>query len=141
MIIKFYIVSIREFAEIIKNKEAIIVDARTVDAYNGWSLQSELRGGHIKGAKSLPFKWTKYIDWIEIVRSKGILPEKQIIIYSYSDLESHTIAQFFIRAGYDDIGIYYNFVDEWTQNPELPMENLERYNQLVYPDWVQSLIS
>ncbi len=31
-------------------------------------------GGDILGVpKSLPLKWTKYIDWIEIVRTKGIL--------------------------------------------------------------------
>lgn len=47
-----------------------IIDVRSVNAYNGWKLKGEKRGGHIKGAKSLPAKWAKYIDWIEIVRSK-----------------------------------------------------------------------
>lgn len=141
MVAKFYNISTRELVDIIKNNEAILVDGRPVAAYNGWGLHGESRGGHIKGAKSLPFKWANYIDWIEIVRSKGILPEKQIIIYSYSHQESHTIARFFIRAGYDNIDIYSNFVDEWSQNHELPMEKLERYNQLVYPEWVKSLIA
>lgn len=37
-----------------------IVDVRPVDAYNGWSLQNEPRGGHIQGAKSIAAKWTRY---------------------------------------------------------------------------------
>jgi len=123
------------------NKNGIIIDIRPVDAYNGWKMQDEQRGGHIKGARSLPAKWTNYIDWIEIVRSKGILPDKQIVIYSYSSEDSEKVAQLFIRAGYNDISIYNQFVNEWVTNSELPMENLVRYNQLVYPDWVKSLIS
>ncbi len=35
-----------------------IIDVRPVDAYNGWRLLNESRGGHIEGAKSLPVKWT-----------------------------------------------------------------------------------
>ncbi|MCK4967513.1 MAG: thiosulfate sulfurtransferase, partial [Candidatus Aenigmarchaeota archaeon] len=60
-----------------------IIDVRSVNAYNGWQLKNEVRGGHIFGAKSLPMKWSNYIDWIEIVRSKHITPENSIIIYSY----------------------------------------------------------
>ena len=49
-----------------------IIDVRPVEAYNGWCLMGEIHGGHIRDAKSLPAKWVKYIDWIEIVRSKKI---------------------------------------------------------------------
>ena len=138
---KLYRVSTKELIPIIKNKKALIIDVRPVDAYNGWILQGEARGGHIKGAKSLPLKWTKYIDWIEIVRSKGILPENRIVLYAYSSKEAETVAQLFIRAGYSDVSVYNHFVDEWSVNPELPMENLERYTQLVYPEWVKSISS
>ncbi len=138
---KLYHLSTKELITIIKNNKALIIDVRPVDAYNGWSLQGEARGGHIKGAKSLPLKWTKYIDWIEIVRSKGILPEKPIVIYAYSSKEAETVAQLFLRAGYSDISVYNHFVDEWSVNLELPMENLERYTQLVYPKWVRSISS
>ena len=141
MIHKINHLSTRELITFIENKEGFIIDVRPVDAYNGWRLQGESRGGHIKGAKSLPFKWTKYIDWIEIVRSKGILPEKRILIYGYSSKEVETVAQSFIRAGYHDVGIYDHFIDEWTVNLELPMENLERYAHLVYPEWVRAISS
>jgi len=100
-----------------------------------------MRGGHIKGARSLPIKWTNYIDWIEIVRSKGIIPENSLIIYGYSLEEAQKIAIRFLKSGYNDIKIYDNFVEEWSANPELPVERLKRYSQLVYSEWLKSLIS
>lgn len=117
-----------------------IIDARPVYAYNGWKLNNEAHGGHIKGARCLPVKWTKYMDWIEIVRSKGILPEHQVIIYGQNNNEIETVADTFLRNNYMNIKIYNNFEDEWTASPELPMENLEKYKMLVYPDWVKNLI-
>lgn len=47
-----------------------VIDVRPIDAYNGWQLQHEVRGGYIFGARSLLSKWLKYIDWLEIVRLK-----------------------------------------------------------------------
>ncbi|MEA1878228.1 MAG: rhodanese-like domain-containing protein [Bacteroidota bacterium] len=125
---------------LIDNKNLKILDVRPVDAYNGWKLEKELRGGHIKGAKSLPLKWTKYMDWIEIVRSKHILPEHQIVIYGYTPEQSQTVAMFFIKAGYQDIFVYNKFIGEWAGNEDLPLEKLERYKQLVYPDWIKTII-
>jgi len=40
------------------NPHCKIIDVRSVDAYNGWQTIGEVRGGHIQGAKSLPYKWT-----------------------------------------------------------------------------------
>ena len=130
-----------ELINLKQNNNGVIIDARSIDAYNGWKLHRETRGGHIKGAKSLPFKWTKYIDWIEIVKSKGISPENKIVIYGYTAIEAEQVALFFIRAGYTSVSVYNYFVEEWSANPELPMDQLERHQSLVYPEWVQALIS
>ena len=59
----------RELQEFIGRQDYKIIDVRPADAYNGWKQRGELRGGHIKGAKSLPSKWLNYIDWIEIGRA------------------------------------------------------------------------
>lgn len=116
-----------------------IIDIRPVDAYNGWRLKNEISGGHIRGARSLPFKWTKYMDWIEIVRSKEILPNHSLIIYGYDISESEEVAMLFHKAGYKKVKCYRYFVEEWSANPGLPMDRLERYNHLVYPEWVNDL--
>lgn len=134
-------ISTTNLLSFIKQHQGIVIDVRSVDAYNGWRMQNEVRGGHIKSAKSLPLKWTNYIDWIEIVRSKGILPESTLVIYGYTTVEAEKTARFFQNAGYENIYIYNDFVEEWAANIELPMEHLARYQNLVSAQWVQSLIS
>jgi len=133
--------STNELQLLIHTPNLKIIDTRPVDAYNGWKLYNEKRGGHIKGARSLPAKWTKYIDWIEIVRSKEILPEHKIVVYGYVENDLITVANMFARAGYSDISIYTHFIEEWTANNDLPMDNLERYQQLVSPEWLKTLLS
>jgi thiosulfate/3-mercaptopyruvate sulfurtransferase len=104
-------------------------------------LENEKRGGHIKGAKSLPKKWLTYIDWIEIVRSKSILPTDTIIIYGYAIDDAEKVAQRFTASGYPNVSIYNHFIDEWAAKTDLPMEKLERFRHLVSAEWVYELIS
>ncbi|MFW5832124.1 MAG: rhodanese-like domain-containing protein [Prolixibacteraceae bacterium] len=134
-------ISTEDLKALLDDGNVKIIDVRPVDAYNGWKLQNEKRGGHIKGAKSLPLKWSNYIDWIEVVRSKIILPENEIVIYGYSDEDAQHVAELFFRGGYMDVTIYSGFVDEWTVNENLPMEKLKRYRNLVSPEWVKTLVS
>jgi 3-mercaptopyruvate sulfurtransferase SseA len=133
--------STAELKNLVENTNAKIIDVRRVEAYNGWKLHNEPRGGHIKGAKSVASAWANYIDWIEIVRSKNILPQHKIVVYGYSPEETGKVVKTFLNAGYSDVNVYNGFVDEWSSNDELPMERLERFGQLVYPEWVQTLIS
>lgn len=118
-----------------------IVDVRPVDAYNGWTLHGEHRGGHIKGAKSLPWKWTHYMDWIEMVRHKNIHTDQEIILYGYTQDETDAVARFFLKSGYNHVSVYYHFADEWAADDTLAMENLERFQHLVSAKWVRKLIS
>lgn len=120
---------------------AKLIDVRSVNAYNGWRLKNESRGGHIKGAKSLPVKWTKYMDWIESVRHKEILPEDEIILYGYTQEESRKVAEQFSKAGYSKIAVYDDFFEEWVPDKSKPMEKLPNYKNLVSAEWVKKLIS
>jgi 3-mercaptopyruvate sulfurtransferase SseA len=130
-----------ELIELLNNKKAKIIDVRPVDFYNGWKLADEKRGGHITGARSLPIKWTNYLDWIEIVLSKNILPEDIIVIYAFEEDDSKKVADLFVKAGYKNVSVYNNFVEEWTANENLPMEYLPRYKQLVSADWVKTIVN
>ncbi len=134
-------ISTEDLKKYIQNKSGWLIDARPTEAYNGWALLGEKRGGHIKSAKCLPLRWTKYMDWIEIVRSKGILPEQEIVIYSYTSEEAQELVNVFQKAGYDKLAIYPYFLSEWVENEELEMDKLARYQNLVYPEWVQTLIN
>lgn len=134
-------ISTKEMVTLLSSPKAKLIDIRPVDAYNGWRLQNEPRGGHIKGAKSLPAKWANYIDWIEIIRSKGIVPEHEIVLYGYSKQETEELATRFQKSGYHRIKVYNHFQDEWSPNDELPMEFLPRFEDLVPASWVNDIIS
>ena len=132
--------STSELVSILERKNIKIIDVRPVDAYNGWKLQNEARGGHIKGAKSLPLKWASYIDWIEVVRHKQILPVDRIVVYGYTAEQSRKVARLFIKAGYKDISVYNSFVKEWANDDQLPMAKLAKHSHLVYPDWIKTIV-
>ncbi len=134
-------VKTKELKELLNSEKVKIIDVRSVEAYNGWKLNGEPRSGHIKSAKSLPIKWLKYLDWIEIVRHKNILPSHHIVIYAYSDADAEQVAQRFLKSGYDQIFIYKHFMDEWLPDEDLPMQQLARYSNLVSAEWIKKLIS
>lgn len=137
---EFQPISTEELHQLLGDPNTSIIDVRPVEAYNGWKLRNEERSGHIQGARSLPLKWTGYMDWIEIVRSKGILPAHRVVIYGYEPEEARLVAERFSRAGYDRIRIYAEFLSEWNRDASLPMSHLQRYMHLVYPEWLKILL-
>lgn len=131
----------RDLVDLLKEPGAQLVDTRSIDAYNGWRLRDEARGGHIAGARALPFKWSAYLDWIEIVRSKGIRPDRPTVIYGYDAEHTEAVATLFRSAGHVDVRVYHAFVDEWSADPSLPMDRLPRYRHLVPAEWLDRLIT
>lgn len=133
-------ISGKELAELLGNPRISIIDIRPADAYNGWILDGEKRGGHIPGARSLPLKWTDYIDWIEIVRHKKILSDNTIIIYGYHPEDIEKVYLRFINSGYMNVEAYMHFKDEWSADQTFPVEFLKNFRNLVYPGWINSLL-
>ncbi len=131
----------RELQGLVEGGAVQLVDVRSIDAYNGWRLDGEARGGHIPGARTLPFKWSTYLDWIEIVRSKGIREDATVVVYGHDRKHTETVASLFRRAGFGDTRVYHAFLEEWCPDAALPMERLERYRHLVPPEWLQQLIT
>ena len=116
-----------------------LIDVRPVEAYNGWRLTGEARSGHVPGAKSLPHKWLHYLDWIEIVHSKDIRPEHDLILYGYDPAEAEAVAGQFRRAGYPSISVYHGLAAEWSTREDLPLVRLPRYRHLVPVAWLKTL--
>jgi len=133
----FTSVSTDEFAGICSGNTAQIVDVRSIDAYNGWPLNGEARGGHIAGARALPAKWAEYIDWIEIVHDKGLDPEQPLVVYGSSPEPIRQVAVQFQRAGFGRVRVYDEFIDGWCRDDKLPMQALARHRQLVPPAWLK----
>ncbi len=117
-----------------------LLDVRSIDAYNGWRLRDEPRGGHIQGASSFPATWTRYIDWLDIAKAKRLAPDLRLIIYGYDTDTAAKVAERFVRAGFDDVSVYDGFRAEWSPNPALAMQRLPRYRQLVPAGWLATLL-
>ena len=133
-------VSTDTFAERVHYPAHNILDVRSMAAYNGWQVNGEPRGGHVPGAASIPLQWTQYMDWVEVPEEKALAKETPITVYGHTAESAEEMADNLARLGYEDIGIYPDFVNEWAADPDRPLRRLERYQQLVPPEWVQSLI-
>lgn len=138
---KYESLTTAQLTDLLHSDDIRIIDVRPIDAYNGWKLKNEPRGGHIKGARTLPLKWTEDPDWTDHVESKHIRPEHKIVVYGYTPEESRTMAELLLKARYDHVFVYDHFIDAWSANPGLPMEHLARYRHLVPAGWVRSLIA
>ncbi|MFW6040176.1 MAG: rhodanese-like domain-containing protein [Gemmatimonadota bacterium] len=120
--------------------DQVVIDARPAAAYNGWRLSGEPRGGHIPGARSLPVRWTRYLDWIEVVERKGLEPERPVTVYGYTMDEARGLAERLERLGFREVDVYADFLDEWVADPDRPLARLERHRRLVHPDWLHGLM-
>ncbi len=133
--------STNELKALLDRPDVTLIDLRPVEAYNGWRQRGEPRGGHIQGARSLPAKWTNYLEWLEIVQRKEIDPGNTLVIYGYNDIETDRTADRFSKAGFENVVSYDGFVTEWSPDPYLPMEHLAGYRHLVSAEWLNTLIS
>lgn len=118
-----------------------LIDVRSPDAYNGWRLDGEPRGGHIPGARCLPLGWTGYLDWPEVVEAKGLDPSSTVVVYGNSPNDVSEVARRLARLGFQSIYVYDELATSWSQSHELPLERLPRYEQLVPPAWLNRLLS
>ena len=118
-----------------------LVDVRPVDAWNGWQLRDEARGGHIPGARSLPRAWSDWLDWVEVVRSKGLTPGQPVVLYGYDREETEAVADRFRREGFERVELYDGFVSEWCPEATLPLASLPRHEHLVPPAWLAARLA
>ena len=117
-----------------------IIDVRPIEAYNGWKLKGEERGGHIPGARSMPLKWFDYIDLPDIIESKGLSPSLITVIYGYETQESLKAAKLFQRLGFDQVLTYEGFLEEWSLDPGGPLERMPRFDKAIPPMWLDEAL-
>jgi molybdopterin synthase sulfurtransferase len=115
----------------------VLVDARPLDAFNGWRVDGAARGGHIPGAVALPGEWEPLLtdaDLLEVLETKGIAPERELVLYGDDGALQDRIA----ALGYAHLRTY----DEsaWVEDEELPLERLPNYERLVHVDWLRTAL-
>ena len=135
-------VSTRDMQSLMQDPKELIVDIRPVSAYNGWTLRQEPRGGHIPGAVSFPISWTRYrLELHDFFKAKGLSPGHSVTLYGYDEKDMEKMLEVVGSAGLEELKVYPHFLEEWVNNPDLPLARLDRYEKLVYPEWLHTLIS
>jgi thiosulfate/3-mercaptopyruvate sulfurtransferase len=76
-----------------------------------------------------------------LLQSKGVLPEKSIVIYGYKEDDCSILAELLRSFGFQKVFIYEAGLQEWAADASLPMDRLANYEKLVYPGWVKRHIS
>jgi thiosulfate/3-mercaptopyruvate sulfurtransferase len=126
-----------EVQEHIKQNKPL-VDVRSPGEYSGQLLhmpdypqEGALRGGHIPGAKNIP--WAKAVqedgtfkstvELKELYQSQGIEPDKDIIAYCrIGERSSHTWFVLTYLLGYPNVRNYDGSWTEWGNSVGLPIE-------------------
>jgi thiosulfate/3-mercaptopyruvate sulfurtransferase len=137
-------ISTAELADQLVNPAAVVVDVRPMAAYNGWRLQGEMRGGHIRGAVARPLNWMTAIETDElaaVLSAKGITPAKTVVLYGYTAGDTEAAAMKLAEIGYESILTYDAGFATWAADPNLPLARLPRYEKLVHPEWVRRLVA
>lgn len=101
--------------------KTVLLDARSTDAYNGWTIGDVERGGHLKNATSFPAnaiknaktpnknEGTTVEDYHnQMISDAGITKDSQIIIYDTNDSDAIYVYKWLKEKGYstDNMKIY-----------------------------------
>lgn len=124
----------------IDNKDYVIVDTRDDSYFNGYKDGDATRGGHIKNAVQFTSTWLDKISsskFETFAEGKGITKDKTAVFYDTDKEALDKVVSTFADKGYK-AEAYYDF-KEYTAAEANPMEQFERYELLVNPQWVKDV--
>ncbi len=116
----------------VQSGETQLLDARSLDEWNGWDLHGNRRGGHIPGAVRL--EWTRLVlgkhprrflppDRIhDIVLEVGINVYKPIIVYCQGGVRASHVAFGLELIGCRNVRVYDGSMREWANRDDTPLE-------------------
>lgn len=127
-------------SERLEDPDHELVDVRPLAAYNGWRLREEPRGGHLPGATSLPLAWFDTVDLGALLEKRGPARSAPITVYGYEGQRVWTAIAALADLGYTRLSGYTGLLNDWVPDPDRHLDHLSRYDQLVYPDWVNTVV-
>lgn len=121
-------ISTKELRE--KLEEVKIIDTREDDEFNGATKYGETRGGHLPGAKNIPFtnmfnsdgtlKSNKELE--EMFNKASIKKEDEVVFYCTSGIRSAYMAIVLENMGYSNAKNYDASINGWNVDDSNPLE-------------------
>jgi 3-mercaptopyruvate sulfurtransferase SseA len=127
----------------------ILIDGRGDEAFNGWIVDGQPRGGHIPGAIQFPHTWLFNTDGTLLdtgvlkkrMVEKGIARDRQAIVYSSVGLESGYLYVALKLLGYAHVSHYDGSLAAWSADSQRPLQKMKNHEKLVNAAWVERLIA
>ena len=129
------LVSTAELRRRLNDPELAIVDVRSLSAYNGWRDSGDPRGGHVPGAVAFPSSWLALVDsgdLDELLADKGLVPEREIVLYGGRDDDVGDLARTLSGRDYAHVRTYSHDWSTWASSRRLPVERLANHDKLVH---------
>ena len=137
-------VAVADVVKIIDNPNWIVVDTRASDAFNGWKLDGAKHGGHLPKAVDFPASWldSDRTDKDEVLaaalRTKGIVPDQNILLYSKTKQDRIRVANYLWKLGFRKL---HGFdITTWLEDSAKPLERYRNFHLIVPSSIVKELL-
>lgn len=130
----------------------VLLDARSVDAYNGWAIGDAERGGHLKNAVSFPAnaiknaktpnkaEGTTVDDYHnQMIGDAGITKDSKIIIYDVNDSDAEYVYQWLVKKGYSADNMKIFNATSMINSGKYKVEKYKNYDLYVPAEVVKNL--
>lgn len=132
--------------------KTVLLDARSVDAYNGWAIGDAERGGHLKNAVSFPAnaiknaqtpskaEGTTIDDYHnQMIGDAGITKDSKIIIYDVNDSDADYVFQWLVQKGYSADNMKIFNATSMINSGKYKVEKYKNYDLYVPADVVKNI--
>ncbi|PJE78359.1 Thiosulfate sulfurtransferase YnjE [invertebrate metagenome] len=129
-------IDVRQFVQLKHTSHPVVIDARNPDAFNGWAMDNENRGGHIPEARLLSADWIvrDLSDLNTAYKRTGITSEDLVVIYGYNKKQSIIVADWLVNEkelNPDNISVLQGGYNQWSENKNNPVDRLPNYHLLM----------
>jgi len=112
--------------------DGCLIDALPADSFDGSGSAFGPRGGHITGARNVPFRslidaeTAGFVDAATmhgVLSDAGLMEDQRVVTYCGGAIAATVDAFALALFGRTDVAVYDGSLMEWSANPELPMTN------------------